>query len=97
MRIKEHLILRRTGDKYLVIDPGKGVVDLAYVYALNQTAAELWEGLKGRDFSTETISELLVQMYEILPEKALDDAVCFIREMRANELLEESINKGRDE
>ena len=96
MRIKDHLVLRCVGEKYMIIDPGKGLVDLTYVYALNKTAARLWDQLKGIEFTIETIVKLLESNYSIMPDQAQHDAVLFLVHMNENHLLEtvnnESIN-----
>lgn len=89
MKIKEHLILRQVGEKYMIIDPGTGIVDLTHVYALNNTAARLWKQLKGIDFTVETIISLLKSNYKIDSEEAQRDAEMLLLNMKANHLLEE--------
>lgn len=96
MRIREHLILRQVGARYMVIDPGKDVVDMAYVYTLNQTAAYLWEELKGQCFTTEIIAELLERQYDVSHEKARQDAVYLVKTMADNDLLENQKKTEQD-
>lgn len=89
MKIKEHLILRRVGEKYMIIDPDQGMVDLTHVYALNETAAWLWEQLRGIDFTSEVIANLLESHYKIDASRARSDADLLLSSLGDNHLLEE--------
>ena len=51
MRIKKDLVLRRVGAGFIIIDPNKGVIDMAKVYILNETATWLWKEIVNKDFS----------------------------------------------
>lgn len=88
MRIKECLILRKVGNQYMVLDPGTGVVDMTYVYALNTTAAWLWEQLKEIDFTLSTIANLLQSNYRLSADEAERDAGLFWSVLEQNELHE---------
>ena len=41
---------------------------------LNESAAMLWNSVKGREFTVDTLAELLCQEYEVNPATALHDA-----------------------
>lgn len=88
MRIKEELILRKVGEKYMIIDPGTDMVDLTHVYTLNQTAAWLWEQVKGVDITLPIIINLLKSNYGLNPTDAERDALLFLEVLKEYELLE---------
>ena len=89
MRRKQNLVLRHVGKDYIIIDPSKGVVDMAIVYTLNESAAWLWEHLGNTDFSVESVTGLLMERYGIELEKAESDAIELIDNLRQNNLLVE--------
>lgn len=88
MKIKEHLILRQVGGKYIVIEPGTEVIDMTYVYILNYTAVWLWTKLKDTDFKATTIVDLLIKEFDIEFESAQNAAVQFINTLTTYDLLE---------
>jgi len=78
MKIKENLVLRRIGDEYVIIVPGKESVDLTEVYTLNETSAWIWEQLKNEDFTMEKIVELVLDHYDVDQEMAMNDVKTFL-------------------
>jgi len=78
MKIKENLVLRRIGNEYVIIVPGKESVDLTNVYTLNETSAWIWEQFKNEDFTIEEIVELILQHYEVERERAMKDVQTFL-------------------
>lgn len=89
MKLRTDLILRTIGSDHLIVDPNQDMVDLSTVYTLNSSAAWLWEELKGKDFDTDTIVELLVENYEVSKEQAQSDAAILLEDFQKQGLLEE--------
>lgn len=89
MRIKESLVLRHIGEEYMIVDPGKGVIDLANVYTLNQTAAWLWKRLEGEIFTLKDVVSLLVENYEVQFEEARRDADKWVMILKEQGLIVE--------
>lgn len=89
MRLKQNLVLRHIGNDYVIIEPDKGVVDMANVFTLNETAAWLWKQLESKTFSTDVVAELLLQQYNIDVDKADGDAKQLVAYMLQNGLIEE--------
>ena len=87
MKIKENLILRRIGSEYVIIVPGKDLVDLTKVYTLNQTSAWIWEQLKDEDFTVERIVELVMHNYDVDKEVAMNDVQAFLDILIEGELI----------
>ena len=89
MRIKQNLVLRHIGNDYVIIEPDKGMVDMATVFTLNETAAWLWKQLEGKAFTTRIVTELLLNQYGIEPDKASADAELLVDNLIKNGLIEE--------
>lgn len=89
MKLRTDLILRTIGSDHLIVDPSQDMVDLSTVYTLNSSAAWLWEELKGKDFDTDTIVQLLVENYEVSKEQAQSDAAILLEDFQKQGLLEE--------
>ncbi len=81
--------MRTIGSDHLIVDPSQDMVDLSTVYTLNSSAAWLWEELKGKEFNTDTIVELLVENYEVSKEQAQSDAAILLEDFQKQGLLEE--------
>ncbi len=54
-KIKIRFSLRTIGSDHLIVAPSQDMVDLSTVYTLNRSAAWLWEQLKGKEFTIDTI------------------------------------------
>jgi len=89
MKLRSDLILRTIGSDHLIVDPSQDMVDLSTVYTLNSSAAWLWEELKGKEFNTDTIVELLLENYEVSKDQAASDAAVLLQDFRKQGLLEE--------
>ncbi|WP_293887076.1 MULTISPECIES: PqqD family protein [unclassified Sphingobacterium] len=89
MKLRSDLILRTIGSDHLIVDPSQDMVDLSTVYTLNSSAAWLWEELKGKDFDTDTIVDLLLENYEVSKEQAQSDAAILLQDFQKQGLLEE--------
>lgn len=73
MHLKEGYVLRELGEDAIVI--GEGVtVDFQRMISLNASAAYLWRSVEGRDFTTGTLTDLLLEEYEVGREEAASAA-----------------------
>lgn len=68
----EHIIIRQHGE----------VADLTSVIALNESAMELYQALKGRDFGVEDVQQELLQRYDVDAATALHDAQEWVATLR---------------
>jgi len=78
MKIRENLVLRRIGSEYVIIVPGHESVDLTEVFTLNETSAWIWEQLKNKEFTSETVVELMLQHYDVDQDRAMKDVQAFL-------------------
>lgn len=88
MKLRTDLVLRTIGSDHMIVDPSQDMIDLSTVYTLNATAAWLWEQVKGIEFSTETLVELLCQQYDVTEQQALADAETLIQDFEKQGLLQ---------
>ena len=88
MKLRADLVLRTIGSDHMIVDPSQDMVDLSTVYTLNDSAAWLWEQLKGIEFSPTTVANLLCEQYDVTTEKAVADAEILIQDFKKQGLLE---------
>lgn len=75
------------GEKMVVVHNTEGM-DLSKVIVLNNTAEVLWKALEGKEFTPETVADLLMKKYELKKEKALSDAKSWIDSLVKAGLIE---------
>jgi hypothetical protein len=78
MRLKEGYILRELGDDTVVIG-GDSPVDFQRLIPLNSSAAYLWRQVEGREFDVQTLTDLLLEEYEVERPEAEDAAADIAR------------------
>jgi len=88
MKLRSDLVLRTIGSDHLIVDPSQDMVDLSTVYTLNSSAAWLWEQLKGKEFTSDTIVELLCENYDVNIDQAKSDAEILLQDFQKQGLLE---------
>ena len=74
MKIKEGFVLRKIGDKDVVIGEGLDQINFNKIIALNSSAANLWRALAIKDFSEEDAIDFLENYYQIDHQIAEKDA-----------------------
>lgn len=75
MKTIEGFRMRKLGNEHIVVGEGIGQINFNKMIALNESAAYLWGTLEGgKEFSVETIADLLLERYDIDREVALRDS-----------------------
>ena len=74
MTIKEGFVLRTICGQNVVSGEGTSQVNFSKLVSLNETAAYLFKAVQGREFTAETLANLLLDEYEVDRETALKDA-----------------------
>ena len=74
MKINEGLELREMCGEHIIIATGVANIDFSTVISLNESAAWLWRMVEGKEFTPETLAEMLMQQYEVDEATALTDA-----------------------
>ena len=73
MKIKDGFILRQICGEYVVVGEGLAQVNFNKMLSLNETAAFIWESIKGKEFTKEDLVKLLLDRYEVSEERAAED------------------------
>ena len=73
MKIKDGFILRQICGEYVVVGEGLAQVNFNKMLSLNETAAFLWKEVQGKEFTKDTLVDLLLEQYEVERERAAAD------------------------
>ncbi len=74
MRIIKGFILRKVAGQSIVVGEGIGQIDFNKLVSLNSTAAWLWQQVADKEFTEQTLAQLLVAHYGIDMAEAQRDA-----------------------
>ena len=74
MKIKNGFVLREMCGENIVSGEGLEHINFNKLISLNSTAAYLWKELVGKEFTTESMAQLLVDEYGIDMELAMTDS-----------------------
>jgi len=89
MKIREGLKLREVAGEYMLLPEDRGSVDFNAVFSLSESAAWLWNTLKGRDFSEEEAVALVLGEYDVDEAVARADVSSLMNKLRDNGILDE--------
>ncbi|MBO5980133.1 MAG: PqqD family protein [Bacteroidales bacterium] len=74
MKTKDGFVLREMCGENIITGEGLEHINFNKLISLNATAAFLWKAVAGKEFSAETMAQLLVDEYGIDMELALKDS-----------------------
>ncbi len=74
MKTKDGFILREMCGEYIISGEGLEHINFNKLISLNSSAAFLWNAVVGKEFTPESMAQLLVDEYEIDMELALKDS-----------------------
>ena len=78
MKTVEGFTLRSLMKEFILTADDVVNVNFNKVISLNESAAYLWESVKGKDFDAQTLADLLLERYEVDKETALRDSEAII-------------------
>lgn len=78
MKTAEGFTLRSLMKEFILTADNVVNVNFNKVISLNESAAYLWESVKGKDFDAQTLADLLTERYEVDAETALRDSEAII-------------------
>ena len=70
MKIIDGYVLKSLGSQNLLVGVGANVAHSGVLRKLNESAAYLWKSVEGKDFTEETLVDLLLDEYEVSREEA---------------------------
>ena len=80
MKINKGFELREMCGEHIVIGTGVENIDFSKVISLNESAAWLWREVEGKEFTPQSLAELLMQQYDVDEATALADATALARQ-----------------
>ena len=89
MKLKKGFELRDICGEKVIIATGIENVDFNQMIALNETAAELWKAVEGKDFDANTLAQLLCNDYEVSQEQALANSQALINDWKQQGIIED--------
>lgn len=88
MKIKKGFTLRTVMGQHVILAEGNNSDTYGKIITLNDSAAMLWQELKGKDFDVNVAADLLVGRYGIDRAQAQADAEYIINRMMESGLIE---------
>lgn len=73
MITKKGFNLRTICGEQIIVAEGVENIDFSKIISMNESAAYLWQQVQGREFTTEELTELLTQEYDVDKETAGKD------------------------
>ena len=74
MKTRHGFRLRELGGDYILIGESVELVSFNNLITFNETAAYLWQGVEGKEFDVDTLTQLLLNEYGVTEDIAREDA-----------------------
>ena len=74
MKIKKGFVLRSICGQNVISGEGLEQVNFSKLVTLNETATYLWKEVQDKEFTAQTLADLMTDRYEVTAERALEDA-----------------------
>ena len=87
MKIDIRKKIRSVAGENIVMMPSAGTTDMTQVVALNDSALELYNILKEREFTLDDVVRALLDTYEVDEATARADAEKWVAQMRKQRLI----------
>ncbi|MBR4826632.1 MAG: PqqD family protein [Bacteroidales bacterium] len=78
MKTVQGFTLRPLGKEFIITAENIRQIDFNRMISLNESAAYLWKEVDGKEFTAETLADLLTERYEVDRETALRDSEAII-------------------
>lgn len=88
MKIKPGFVLRDVCGQQVIMGEGLGAIDFGRLLCLNETAAFLWKIAMEGEFTVESLSEKLLDVYDVAKEQALADVTQIVNEWKKVNVIE---------
>lgn len=92
MKIKEGFEVRNVCGEYVIVATGRKNIDFSKIIYLNESAAFVWNAVKGKDFTAEEVANILVENYDVALEEAYVDAQALLSTWYENGLTEKGVS-----
>ncbi len=87
MKLKPGFKLHDIGSECIVVAEGDAMIDYSSILSLNESGALIWKTIEGTDFDVDTVTNVLLDEYDINEETASADAAEFIESLLEADLI----------
>ena len=88
MRTKKGFKLRTVCGEHIIVAEGIENIDFSRIISLNESAAYLWNHVMGEEFTVDTLTDLLLQEYEVDEATARADAETLVQKWQEAGIIE---------
>lgn len=89
MKIKSGFELREICGEHILLAYGEENIDFTKVISMNESAVLVWKAVENREFSIQTMTEILMAEYEVDAEVAKNDSEQLLQLWLREGLVEE--------
>lgn len=86
-KVKDGFVVRKIGSQMMAVPVGQRTSGFHGMIALTESGVLLWQALVG-GAEPETLTNLLLEQYEVTPERARADVEAFLQGLREQGALE---------
>lgn len=88
MRTVEGYVLKSLGSQNLLVGVGANVAHSGVLRKLNESAAYLWKSVEGKDFTEETLVDMLLEEYDVSRETATEAVKDLVKDWLEQKVVE---------
>lgn len=88
MKTVEGYVLKSLGSQNLLVGVGANVAHSGVLRKLNESAAYLWKSVEGKDFTEETLVDLLLEEYDVSRETATEAVKELVKDWLEQKVVE---------
>ncbi|MBP5340168.1 MAG: PqqD family protein [Prevotella sp.] len=78
MKTKKGFNLRTICGENIIVAEGIENIDFSRIISMNESSAYLWKKIQGQDFTSETLTQLLLEEYDVDEQTARADVDALI-------------------
>ena len=88
MKTKQGFNLRTVCGENIIVAEGLSNIDFSRIISLNESSAYLWRNVQNKEFSIDTLTNLLTSEYEVDEETARRDSQALVEQWQKAGLVE---------
>lgn len=89
MKTKKGFTLRSLGNEHLLVAESLEMTNFNRMISMNESAAMLWKEIDGKDFDAETLTNLLMENYDINRDVAEHDVTALLKSWKEAGIIED--------
>ena len=87
MKIDSSKKIRHVSGENIILTQANGTADMTQVVAFNESALELYNQLKGREFTLDDVVRAMLDTYDVDEATARADAAAWVESMREQKII----------